>query len=46
MSDTLSDSDLTKEFKKRFDHALPLQHIDLVMVKGLELKEEKQEVDE
>lgn len=36
VSESSSESDLLTCFKKRFGHALPLQHIDLVVVASVE----------
>jgi hypothetical protein len=39
LSEQLSDADLLAEFTKRFGVALPLKHIDLVLVSGLAVEE-------
>lgn len=39
LSEQLPDADLLAEFTKRFGVALPLKHIDLVLVSGLAVEE-------
>lgn len=46
MSESSSESELLASFNKRFGHTLPLQYIDLVVVKSLEQIEEPSEAGE